>query len=118
MNHDNKVMSKAERRRLQKPQVIITTEMREKQREELRALRKAMRFIKSHGARGKMNATQKEAAKKRNREELDAAMECAAPPRVRGRRLEREEGKHQKVAKNGSQRSIDDGGVGEKRSAS
>lgn len=60
------VMSRAKRRQLrQPPTAVVTAEARQRQREELRELRKHMRTLKSNGGRTKI----RKAAEKRRREE-------------------------------------------------
>lgn len=83
------IMSKAARRKLKKAQIVVTAEMREKHREELRELRKHLRMVKSNGGRRKMAKL----IEKRTREEEDAAMgfDEDARPRKKGRRLESNE---------------------------
>lgn len=82
------IMSKAARRKLKRAAVVVTSEMREEQREELRALRKHLRMVKSNGGRRKLGKIQE----KRTREE-EMATDFAedARPRKKGRRLEANE---------------------------
>ena len=86
------VMSRAARRKLKKPpQKPVTAEMKEAAREELRALRKHLRMVKSNGGRRKVAKL----AEKRAREEATAGgdevpmdLDVDQPPRKKGRRLE------------------------------
>ncbi|EAN84159.1 hypothetical protein C3747_88g296c [Trypanosoma cruzi] len=68
------IMSRAARRRAKKPQVTVTSEMRQAARERLRELRRHLRLLKSNGARRKVAKAE---AKKRERETTEAEEVCA-----------------------------------------
>jgi hypothetical protein len=82
------IMSKAAKRKLKKAHSVVTSEMREQQREELRELRKHLRMVKSNGGRRKISKLMD----KRARDD-DVAMDLDedARPRKKGRRLEKGE---------------------------
>lgn len=63
------IMSRAQRRKLKQPSIVVTAEMKEAARERLRALRKELRMKKSIGARAKV----RHASEKRKREQMEAA---------------------------------------------
>lgn len=52
-------MSHAQRRKLKQPTIIVTADMKAKQRDALRELRKNMRILKSNGARRKLGMYKK-----------------------------------------------------------
>lgn len=86
------IMSKAAKRKLKKPTPVVTTEMKEAAREELRTLRKHLRMVKSNGSRRKVAKEQE----KRTREENGVAEAASgfdedARPLKKGRRLESKE---------------------------
>ena len=63
--YDGKIMSHAEKRRARKPQITVTTAMKEEARADLVQLRRYQRMVKSNGGRGKVKAFHK----KRDRED-------------------------------------------------
>jgi hypothetical protein len=79
------VMSKAARRRLKHATVVVTSEMREQQRQEIRELRKHLRMVKSNGGRRKLGKLD---AKREREEEMATDLAEDARPRKKGRRLE------------------------------
>ncbi|CCW70442.1 unnamed protein product [Phytomonas sp. Hart1] len=83
------VMSRAQRRKLKKYPVVVTSQMKEKAREAKRELRKYLRMIKSNGGRRKVAKL----AEKRRRdvddnEEAINAFDFDHRPLKKGRRLE------------------------------
>lgn len=95
------IMSKAARRKLKKAPSVVTAEMKEAAREELRALRKHLRMVKSNGGRRKLakldakrarddddNDDDQESRVRRNIEAAASALDEDARPIKKGRRLE------------------------------
>lgn len=82
------IMSKAARRKLKRAAVVVTSEMREQQREELRELRKHLRMVKSNGGRRKLGKLEEKRARE---EEMATDFAEDARPRKKGRRLEANE---------------------------
>ncbi|KAL7697755.1 hypothetical protein N2W54_000211 [Lotmaria passim] len=83
------IMPRAQRRRLKKPPVVVTAEMKEKAREETRKLRKYLRMLKSNGARRKVAKLNKKRAREMDdNEEAVNAFDTDSRPRKKGRRIE------------------------------
>jgi hypothetical protein len=83
------VMSRAQRRKLKKPPVVVTAEMKEKAREETRELRKYLRMLKSNGARRKVaKFNEKRQRETDENEEAVNALDSDYRPRKKGRRVE------------------------------
>ncbi|KAG5504516.1 hypothetical protein JKF63_04968 [Porcisia hertigi] len=83
------VMSKAQRRRLKKPPVVVTAEMKATAREETRELRKQLRILKSNGARRKMAKLHGKRPRESDpNEEAASAFDRDCRPHKKGRRLE------------------------------
>ncbi|CBZ28359.1 conserved hypothetical protein [Leishmania mexicana MHOM/GT/2001/U1103] len=83
------IMSKAQRRKLKKPPVVVTTEMKERAREETRELRKHLRILKSNGARRKVAKLREKRPREHNiNEEAVNAFDTDFRPHKKGRRLE------------------------------
>ncbi|KPI89880.1 hypothetical protein ABL78_0952 [Leptomonas seymouri] len=83
------IMSKAQRRKLKKPPVVVTAEMKEKAREETRELRKYLRMLKSNGARRKVaKFNEKRARDADENEEAVNAFDSDYRPLKKGRRME------------------------------
>ncbi|KAG5475748.1 hypothetical protein LSCM4_04333 [Leishmania orientalis] len=83
------IMSKAQRRKLKKPPVVVTAEMKERAREETRELRKYLRMVKSNGARRKVAKLHAKRPREYNlNEEAANAFDTDYRPHKKGRRLE------------------------------
>ncbi|TPP53943.1 Tubulin-tyrosine ligase family protein [Leishmania donovani] len=83
------IMSKAQRRKLKKPPVVVTAEMKERAREETRELRKHLRILKSNGARRKVAKLREKRPREHNiNEEAVNAFDTDFRPHKKGRRLE------------------------------
>ncbi|KAG5475487.1 hypothetical protein LSCM1_03607 [Leishmania martiniquensis] len=83
------IMSKAQRRKLKKPAVVVTAEMKERAREETRELRKYLRMVKSNGARRKVAKLHEKRPRECNmNEEAANAFDTDYRPHKKGRRLE------------------------------
>lgn len=83
------IMSHAQRRKLKKPPVVVTAEMKEKAREETRELRKYLRMLKSNGARRKVaKFNEKRQRETDENEEAINAFDSDYRPRKKGRRME------------------------------
>lgn len=82
------IMSKAQRRKLNRPVVTVTAEMKEAAREEKRELRKHLRMLKSNGARRKVAKLREKREREENEnEEAARAFDSDYRPRKKGRRL-------------------------------
>lgn len=83
------IMSRAQRRKLKKPPVVVTAEMKEKAREETRELRKHLRMLKSNGARRKVaKLAEKRQRETDDNEEAVNAFDTDYRPLKKGRRME------------------------------
>lgn len=83
------IMSKAQRRKLKKPPVVVTTEMKEKVREDKRELRKHLRMLKSNGARRKVAKLREKRSRETSlNEEAVNALDTDFRPMKKGRRME------------------------------
>lgn len=86
------IMSRAARRKLKKPVTIVTTEMKEKAREDLRELRKHLRMVKANGSRRKVAKEREKRTRERDEvAETTNAFDEDYRPLKKGRRIERAE---------------------------